>query len=106
MHNLIFFKFGFKFVELFELKFDFMQRGVKFLLRFIMQRGVKSLRRMMLRGVKSMIFADIFPLNHAAGSLISSLHNAAGSQIFPLHFSAWRCDFLLHLAVGSQILPQ
>jgi hypothetical protein len=78
-----------------------MQQGVKFLLRFIMQQGAKSLRCIMLRGVKSMIFSDIFLL-----SLISSLHNAAGNQIFPLHIAAWRGDFFLHLAVGNQILPQ
>ncbi len=52
----------------------------------IWQRGVKSLCCMMLRGVKSMILAEILPLQPAAANQISLQHHAAGSLTFPLHY--------------------
>jgi hypothetical protein len=104
--KFFFFKFSSKFEELFESKFDsplhdaagsqiyplYYAEGVKSR-RCILQWGEISLRCMMQRGFKSMIFAEIFPLHHAARS-----------QIFLLHFAAGRCDPLLHLALGSQFL--
>jgi hypothetical protein len=68
---------------------------------------------MMQRGIKS-IFAEIFPLHHAAGSRISLLHFAKMQRrvkgkipgnISPLHDAAVRFHSPLHDAVGIQILP-
>ncbi len=68
----VFFKFGFKFLELLQLKFD--------------------------SPLHTVAGSKISPLHHTAGSQISPLHFAAGSLIFPLHFAAERGDSLLHLA--------
>jgi hypothetical protein len=51
------FKFGFKFVELFELN-CMMQWGVKYYRR-IMQRGVKSSRRVMQQGVNLAVESQV-----------------------------------------------
>jgi hypothetical protein len=77
IHILIFLKFGFKFVELFELKADS---------RCIMQRGVKSYRCKMQQGVKGKIPGNISPLLDAARSQIHRMmqrgvHLAAGRQV-------------------------
>ena len=53
-----------------------------------MQQGVKSLRCIMQRRIKTKILGKISPLHDAAGSQISPLHHAAGSQISPLHNTA------------------
>jgi hypothetical protein len=74
-----FLKFGFKFVELLQLKFD-------------------SLKLHDAAG------SQISPLRHAAVSQISPLHHAARSQISPLHYAAGSQISLLHFAAGRKIL--
>jgi hypothetical protein len=51
-----------------------------------MQQSVKALHCKMQRGIKSMIFAEIFPL-HEAESHVSTLHYAGESQISLLHYA-------------------
>ncbi len=96
-----FFLFAFKFVELFELKFD---------------SPLHDAAGSQISPLQCAAGSQILPLHFAAGSQISPLQCAAGSQILPMHFAAGsqispvhdasgRQIFMLHYAAGSQISP-